>query len=377
MEAISVREPTDVANARRRIGALATRLRYDETAAGRVAIVVTELAQNLLRHGGGGEMLAGADADWAGGIEITALDRGPGMANVAACLRDGYSTGGTSGTGLGAVARLARQLLVHSVPKGGTAVLVRMGGDGAADASVPRATAALCVAKTGETVCGDAAAIVVRPDGMASLMLADGLGHGPQAAAASDEAARLFRKHAARSDTLFNVADSRGSSRSDTVFDVTDSRGSSRSDTVFDVADSRGNPRSDTGRPTAILAALHAGLRATRGAAVAIAAIDPAAREVTYSGIGNIAGFIIDTGGVRRMVSHSGTAGHTAGRLQDFRYPLHNRPVLVMYSDGLATSWSPEAHSGLFSLDPLLIAGVLYRDHARGRDDASVVVWKG
>jgi hypothetical protein len=48
-----------------------------------------------------------------------------------------------------------------------------------------------------------------------------------------------------------------------------------------------------------------------------------------------------------------------------------------MYSDGLATSWSPESHPGLFVLDPLLIAGVLYRDHARGRDDASVVVWKG
>ena len=122
---------------------------------------------------------------------------------------------------------------------------------------------------------------------------------------------------------------------------------------------------------------LHAGLRATRGAAVATASIDPAARRVTYGGIGNIAGFITDTGGVRRMVSHSGTAGHTAGRIQAFHYPIHNRPVLVMYSDGLATSWSPESHAGLFVLDPALIAGVLYRDHARGRDDASVVVWKG
>jgi hypothetical protein len=63
--------------------------------------------------------------------------------------------------------------------------------------------------------------------------------------------------------------------------------------------------------------------------------------------------------------------------LQDFRYPLYSHPVLAMYSDGLATSWSPESHPGLFTSDPLLIAGVLYRDHARGRDDASVVVWKG
>jgi anti-sigma regulatory factor (Ser/Thr protein kinase) len=334
MESISVRDPTDVANARRRVGGLAARLGYDETAAGRVAIVVTELSQNVLRHGGGGEILARAEPGdgalgVAGGLEIMALDRGRGMADVAACLRDGYSTGGTSGTGLGAVQRLARRLLIHSTPpngggNGGTAVLVRIGGG-----AMPAPTAAaLCVPKSGETVCGDTAAIVTRPDGSTGVMLADGLGHGPLAAAASGEAARLFRKYAARA-------------------------------------------------PAAVLAELHAGLRSTRGAAVAVAAIDPRTRHVIYSGIGNIAGFVFDSAGVRRMVSHSGTAGHAAGRLQDFRYPLHNRAVVVMFSDGLATSWSPESHPGLFALDPLLIAGVLYRDHARGRDDASVVVWKG
>jgi anti-sigma regulatory factor (Ser/Thr protein kinase) len=327
MEAIAIGDPTDVANARRRVGNLVAQLGYDATAAGEVAIVVTELAQNLLRHGGGGEILAGSDQQHADGIEILALDRGPGMADFAACLRDGYSTGGTSGNGLGAIKRLARQMLWHSVPRGGTAVLVRMGGNDLAEAT-ERKTAALCVPKTGETICGDTAAIVVRADGIIGVLLADGLGHGPYAAAASGEAARLFRKQGASS-------------------------------------------------PRDILTVLHAGLRATRGAAVATASIDPMAKQVTYCGIGNIAGFITDAGGVRRMVSHSGTAGHTAGRMKDFHYPLHGSPVVVMYSDGLATSWSPDSHPGLFALDPLLIAGVLYRDHSRGRDDASVVVWKG
>jgi anti-sigma regulatory factor (Ser/Thr protein kinase) len=327
MEAIGIRDPTDVAKARRSIGVLAARLGYGETDAGRVAIVVSELAQNLLRHAGGGEILAGADPQRLAGIEIIALDRGPGMSDVAACLRDGYSTGGTSGNGLGAVKRLAHEVLFHST-NAGTAVLVRMGGNGGPEAGAVRNSAVLCVAKAGETVCGDTAAVVSRPAGGIGVLLADGLGHGSQAAAASGEAVRLFRKHVAAA-------------------------------------------------PRTILATLHAGLRATRGAAVATALIDPDGQQVTYGGIGNIAGFIADSGGVRRMVSHNGTAGHTAGRLQDFSYPLHHRPVLVMYSDGLANSWSPESHPGLFSLDPLLIAGVLYRDHARGRDDASLVVWKG
>jgi serine phosphatase RsbU (regulator of sigma subunit) len=194
--------------------------------------------------------------------------------------------------------------------------------------AVDRKSAALCVPKPGEDVCGDSACILARPDGTVALLLADGLGHGPQAAAASQEAVRIFRKHAAAN-------------------------------------------------PVDVLTLLHAGLRSTRGAALAMALIEPAARRVTYGGIGNIAGFITDTGGVRRMVSHSGTAGHTAGRMQAFHYPMHHRPVVVMFSDGLATSWSPDGHAGLFSLDPTLIAAVLYRDHARGRDDASVVVWKG
>jgi anti-sigma regulatory factor (Ser/Thr protein kinase) len=329
VEAIAVRDPTDVANARRRIGILIGRLGYNETAAGRVAIVVTELAQNIIRHGGGGEILAGFDTVRPLGIEILALDRGPGMNNVAACLRDGYSTGGTSGNGLGAVQRLADQLLIHSAPRQGTAVLARMTPNDQVAAQPERVTAAVCVAKAGESICGDASAVLAGPDRTMRLLLADGLGHGPQAAAASGEAARLFQKHGAGAN------------------------------------------------PKDILTVLHAGLRATRGAAVAAAHIDPIRKSVAYGGIGNIAGFIIDTAGVRRMVSHSGTAGHTAGRFQDFHYPLHGRPVLVMYSDGLATSWSPESHFGLFVLDPLLIAGVLYRDHARGRDDASVVVWKG
>jgi anti-sigma regulatory factor (Ser/Thr protein kinase) len=346
MQSLSVRDPTDVANARRRIVGLATEMGYNETQAGRVAIVATELAHNLLRHGGGGEILARPDPHHPSGIEIMALDRGPGIADVNACLRDGYSTGGTSGNGLGAIKRLAHDVQIHSTQGNGTAVLVRMGREaGRTDGPVrateheagvtgnlrppaTHSTALLCVPKPGESVCGDTAAIVMRPDGTVGILLADGLGHGPHAAAASQEAARLFRKH-------------------------------------------------PEATPAAVLPILHAGLRATRGAALATASIDPHARRVTYGGIGNIAGFISDTGGTRRMVSHSGTAGHTAGRMQEFHYPVHGRPVLVMYSDGLATSWSPECHPGLYELDPTLIAGVLYRDHARGRDDASVVVWKG
>ena len=85
--------------------ALAARLRFDEAPAGKLAIVATEPATNLVKHaGGGGCCCARCCASGSRGVELLALDRGPGMRDVAACLRDGYSTAGSPGTGLGAIA---------------------------------------------------------------------------------------------------------------------------------------------------------------------------------------------------------------------------------------------------------------------------------
>jgi anti-sigma regulatory factor (Ser/Thr protein kinase) len=326
MERFVVADQSHVAAARRSAGAMAAAAGFDATDAGRVAIVATELTTNLLRHGKGGELLVGRPGPGGNGLELLALDRGPGMASVAACLRDGFSTAGTPGNGLGAVQRLSQHMSVYSRTGQGTAVLVRLTRRGDAPPETPK-FAVLSVAKPGESVCGDAAAVVVERNQVA-VLVADGLGHGPMAAAASQEAVRLFRK---LPPTL----------------------------------------------PEEALQRLHAGLRATRGAAIAAALIEPAARRLHYGGIGNIAGFVLDSSGLRRLVSLPGTAGHTARRVQAFASSLAESPTLVMYSDGLATSWGPESHPGLFQHDPALVAGVLYRDHARGRDDATVLVWKG
>ena len=128
---------------------------------------------------------------------------------------------------------------------------------------------------------------------------------------------------------------------------------------------------------TRILESVHAGLRHTRGAAVAVASIDVERAIAHYGGLGNITGAILlANGGRHNLVSHNGTAGHTSGRIQEFRYPLPADAVLVMYSDGLSTHWDLNAYPGLRSRSPTLIAGVLYRDFSRRRDDVTVVVAK-
>jgi serine/threonine protein phosphatase PrpC len=105
-----------------------------------------------------------------------------------------------------------------------------------------------------------------------------------------------------------------------------------------------------------------------------VATVDARRRIVTFSGIGNVAGTIIDAGHARNTVSHGGIAGHRTVKIQVFSYPWPSGGLLVMASDGITSQWSLDPYPGLRQRDPALIAGVIYRDFVRGRDDATVVV---
>ena len=93
-------------------------------AASNAAIVASELASNLWKHAQRGELhIAPLSGRGEAGIEILSLDRGPGISNVSDCLKDGHSTAGTAGTGLGAVRRLSDEFDISSQPGKGTIVV--------------------------------------------------------------------------------------------------------------------------------------------------------------------------------------------------------------------------------------------------------------
>ena len=125
---IPIEEASGVAQARRIAIKLAEALHLNESEIGRVALVVTEAGTNIVQHAGRGEILLRrfARAEPAS-LEILALDKGPGMVNVAEAMRDGFSTGGSSGKGLGAIARLSTSYQITSTPGKGTALLARIG----------------------------------------------------------------------------------------------------------------------------------------------------------------------------------------------------------------------------------------------------------
>jgi hypothetical protein len=120
--------------------------------------------------------------------------------------------------------------------------------------------------------------------------------------------------------------------------------------------------------------AAHGALRATRGAAMAVAAIQPVRGTVTFAGIGNISAAIHADGTARSLASHNGTVGHIMRKVQEFAYDWSAGAALVLHSDGINTRWRADAYPGLLQQHPALLAGVLFRDAARERDDATALV---
>lgn len=333
---IPIAESSQVGEARRSTVALAQRLGFDETRRGQVAIVITELANNLLRHAGGGELIVRAlMQDGADGLEILSIDRGPGLANIGQAMQDGFSTGGTTGTGLGAIRRLSNEFDLFSLRNAkagnGTVLMCRIWPEEGAPPAAPGniSTGVVCLPNPGETVCGDAWGVYPLEDGRWFVIIADGLGHGLMAAEASRQAVRLF------SDNISRLAG-----------------------------------------PADAFPPLHDGLRSTRGAAVSVAEINAARTSLAFAGIGNVSGMVVPVDGspAKRTVCHNGTLGAQFRRAQAFSYPLMPRSLFIGFSDGLASHWELSEYPGLINRHPAVIAGVLYRDHRRKRDDVTVLV---
>ena len=89
---MTIAEASQTGEARRRVASLTSGLGFDTHDAGRVAIVVTEMATNLVKHAKGGDLLVRPlGCEGFKGVEVMALDRGPGISNVGQSLSDGRS----------------------------------------------------------------------------------------------------------------------------------------------------------------------------------------------------------------------------------------------------------------------------------------------
>src|SRR5579864_1707997 len=324
---IPLTDLSSVGEARRAGLRLSAALGLTEVKSGELGIIITEAARNAVVHAGGGQLVVSAfNFDHTLGMDVLALDKGPGIQDLSKAMQDGFSTAGTPGSGLGAIVRLASKLDLFSTSQG-TTLLAQVVESGPASVKQTLSLGGIVVPVSGETLCGDGLAWSQKGD-RTLIILVDGLGHGIDAAAAADEATRAFHQHLRYG-------------------------------------------------PAEILARVHAALKKTRGAAAAIAEVRPLAGTLTYAGVGNISSAVLSDGRCRSLVSHNGTLGHVMARLQEFTVEWSKDAILVMHSDGIQSRWDLMQYPGLQARSPASIAGILFRDFRRQRDDSGVVVVKG
>jgi len=297
---------------------------------GKVNLIVAEMTSNLIKHNAiNGEILVKPLSINNIGIEILCLDKGPGMSDVSRMLEDGVSTAGTSGEGLGAIRRLSDEFDIYSVREVGTFILARL----YKSRNKPKVAASkkfdvglIMVPKSGETFCGDGGTMREGID-KCQFLVVDGLGHGEFAHAASRSAAEAFLKNT-------NLS------------------------------------------PSEIIRNIHPALKHTRGAVGNVAIIDTVNKTISYCGIGNIAGRIINGAeATKSIISYNGILGHNIpNTINNHELSWSNNSTLIMHSDGIKSKWDLSRYKDLLRHSPSLVAAVMYKEFSRGTDDTMVLV---
>lgn len=288
------------------------------------AVVASELASNINKHATNGALYL-QPLPLGDGLEILAADRGPGMPELERCLRDGYTTVGTLGAGLGAVSRIATNFTVRTEVGTGTLACARITLPDQPDQAYQNA-ALVCLPADREHHCGDAGTIVPTGDAHTAIVI-DGLGHGAGAAEAAQIALRSFHSAAER-------------------------------------------PLPD------ILAALHRALRHTRGAAVAMLRLYDAERA-EYCGVGNVRAVALSPDGIHhRLTGQPGVVGWRMPTPRTHPIPLPAGSTAVLHTDGIDARWTLDASLFMLRLPPPLLIASMTHHYRCTRDDATALAFR-
>jgi anti-sigma regulatory factor (Ser/Thr protein kinase) len=311
------RASVSIARELARAGARAAGLTEEGTE--RLALAVSELAQNQVDHARDGKIAVRAIVrDGVPGVEVVASDRGPGLADPAGAVDGRFRPssrpvdGPGLGVGLGAVRRMVEELDLHvRIGEGTTVVARRFAGP------VSRQPEVATVGRGVEKPSGDVA-VVHRTDARLVVAALDGSGHGALARDVADLAAL-----------------------------VTD--------------------RS----PTEMVAAMDEALRGSRGAAATIAVVDRS-RKVTLLGVGNVSALVVGPEGVHRYLPQAGVLGRRhrppSGE-KVLALPPH--ACLLLFTDGVE---SEVELAGLVGRSAISVAQQVLTAHGKAHDDALVLV---
>jgi anti-sigma regulatory factor (Ser/Thr protein kinase) len=318
-----VQVPSDVLVATHAAEDLAAEAGFSAHERAEICLAVRELATNILKHAGEGTITVTVGDE---GLEVEAVDSGPGIPNVERAVTDGYSTVGSLGYGLGTVNRVMDDMHVTSVRGQGTAVVTRraMKAPQSVGTPSPFDIGVCSVPKSGYDENGDS--FVVRSWGTKVLVgVIDGVGHGAPAQVAAQAARRYIESH-------------------------------------YD------QPLDGIFRGTGIAC------RGTRGVVLALARFDWKAQTLEYASVGNIEARVV---GAERPINFIVRRGIIGVNAPPPRVTSHTWPagaMLILWSDGVQAHWGPDALVGLEDASASVIAQRIESQHSRQTDDATVLV---
>ncbi|GAB4438738.1 MAG: anti-sigma regulatory factor [bacterium] len=326
---IIIDDESEIGEARRLATALTRALNFSETKVSNIAIIVTELGTNLIKHCNCGEIILRViEYKDASGVEILSIDRGPGIKDIVTAMKDGYSTKGTLGGGLGAIKRLSHTFDFYTKEGFGSLFLSRIWNDKFNVGSEKNLLdfGIISFPKAGEDANGDNYSIRHYAD-KTVIFLIDGLGHGLNASESAIEAVKVF-------DNYY------------------------------------------TEQPQRLMERISKAIYHTRGGAGVITLINKTEKTINFVGIGNISAFIIENGVRKTMVSQNGIIGEDVARIREYTYTFSDDAIIILHSDGITAKWDLSDYPGIEYRHPAIIAGILYRDFSRGNDDLTAIVVK-
>lgn len=303
---------------------------FSEQRTGEIDIVVSEMVSNLIKHVSRGEILYRLNIDDNEPVfEVICIDNGCGIKDISYSMKDGISSKSTLGNGIGSIMRLSNFSQIYSQPDWGTIVYSLFYNSIELRKMPQTNTLVRCinVAKPGEKVSGDSGAI--RHVGNKTLVfLGDGLGHGELAKDASDQAIEIFNK-------------------------------------------------SIHSEPCEVIREMHEAVKNTRGLVGTVGIVDHQSKEWKICGVGNITTRLQSGIENKNYSNYNGIIGlNIPGRLESNRYQMDKFQQLILCSDGIKTRWDLTQYPSILKYDPMLLAAVIYKDHARHIDDMTILIVK-
>ncbi|HEY1022927.1 MAG TPA: ATP-binding SpoIIE family protein phosphatase [Flavisolibacter sp.] len=315
---------------KKEVHALAVAAQFSTRRLGEIDIIVAEMVSNLAKHAGGGEVFVKLiEEKGLQGIEIIALDNGPGIADLRAMMQDGATTKNTLGQGLGAIRRLSHHFQVYTQKGWGTILLCRVFTKEPPPAKGPDPVEirSFLVPKPGEEECGDGFYFKKTNDHV-KLFLGDGLGHGKEAALATQKAIEAFKLCPENS-------------------------------------------------PVEILRYLHHAVKRTRGLVGTVAVFNLKEQTWKICGVGNISTRFFGATISKSHSPYNGIIGlNMPNSMNDQAVDYERGQCIILCSDGIKSKWDILKFPGILRHDLSLLDATIFKEFARNTDDMSIASCK-